>query len=238
MRKNNIENTNKVEDTNVESEEEALESVKEIGTSIDKEFKSNIQFITIIGEVEGHTISNADKKTTKYEHIIPLLINAQLDPKIEGILIILNTVGGDVEAGLALSEMINSMKKPTISLVLGGGHSIGVPLATSADYSFIVPTATMTIHPIRTTGLIIGVPQSFQYLQKMQQRINNFIANTSRINMEKLTELMFATDELANDVGTILVGESAVEIGLIDEVGGLSAALAKLDKLIESKLNR
>lgn len=238
MQKNNIENTNEVEDTNVESEEEALESVKEIGTSIDKEFKSNIQFITIIGEVEGHTISNADKKTTKYEHIIPLLINAQLDPKIEGILIILNTVGGDVEAGLALSEMINSMKKPTISLVLGGGHSIGVPLATSADYSFIVPTATMTIHPIRTTGLIIGVPQSFQYLQKMQQRINNFIANTSRINMEKLTELMFATDELANDVGTILVGESAVEIGLIDEVGGLSAALAKLDKLIESKLNR
>ena len=147
----------------------------------------------------------SDKKSTKYEHIIPLLISAQIDPKIEGILIILNTVGGDVEAGLALSEMINSLSKPTVSIVLGGGHSIGVPLATSTDYSFIVPTATMTIHPIRTTGLVIGVPQTFRYFQKMQQRINDFVIRTSKISPDRFYELMNATDELANDVGTILV---------------------------------
>lgn len=226
MEKNNKDNPSTLE------EDETLESVKEMGTTIEKEFKSNIQFISIIGEIEGHSISNADKKTTKYEHIIPLLINSQLDPKIEGVLIILNTIGGDVEAGLALSEMINTMNKPTVSLVLGGGHSIGVPLATSANYSFIVPTATMTIHPIRTTGLVIGVPQSFKYLQKMQQRINDFITKTSKVDIKNLTELMFATDELANDVGTILVGEKAVDIGLIDEVGGLSSALVKLRNMI------
>lgn len=211
------------------------ESIKEFGTPEIKAFKSNIQFISIIGEIEGHTIAGSDKKSTKYEHIIPLLISAQIDPKIEGVFFILNTVGGDVEAGLALAEMINSLDKPTVSIVLGGGHSIGVPLATSTDYSFIVPTATMTIHPIRTTGLVIGVAQTFRYFQKMQQRINDFVIRTSNISAEKFYELMNATDELANDIGTILVGKAAVENGLINEVGGLSKALEKLNEMMKNK---
>ncbi|OZV12952.1 Clp protease [Tissierella sp. P1] len=216
-------------------EKEKLENIKELGVANIPETKNNIQFISIIGEIEGHTISPNDKKATKYEHIIPLLIAAQQDPKIEGIFIILNTVGGDVEAGLALAELINSVDKPKVSLVLGGGHSIGVPLATSTDYSFIVPTATMTIHPIRTTGLVIGVPQTFRYFQKMQQRIINFILRTSEIGNKILTELMYSTDEIANDVGTILVGEEAVKYKLINEVGGFSTALKKLNDIIESK---
>lgn len=218
-------------------EKEKLENIKELGVANIPETKNNIQFISIIGEIEGHTISPNDKKATKYEHIIPLLIAAQQDPKIEGIFIILNTVGGDVEAGLALAELINSVDKPKVSLVLGGGHSIGVPLATSTDYSFIVPTATMTIHPIRTTGLVIGVPQTFRYFQKMQQRIINFILRTSEIGNKTLTELMYSTDEIANDVGTILVGEEAVKYKLINEVGGFSTALKKLNDIIESKEN-
>ncbi|MEY8415804.1 ATP-dependent Clp protease proteolytic subunit [Tissierella praeacuta] len=225
----------KNKDDNSPIQEEKLENIKEIGTVNIPEVKNNIQFISIIGEIEGHTISPNDKKATKYEHIIPLLIAAQQDPKIEGIFIILNTVGGDVEAGLALSELINSVDKPKVSLVLGGGHSIGVPLATSTDYSFIVPTATMTIHPIRTTGLVIGVPQTFRYFQKMQQRIINFILRTSEIDDKTLNELMYSTDEIANDVGTILVGEEAVKYKLIDEVGGFSKALKKLDTMIEDK---
>ena len=208
------------------------EAIKEFGAPEVKSFKSNIQFISIIGEIEGHTIAGSDKKSTKYEHIIPLLIGAQIDSKIEGVLIVLNTVGGDVEAGLALAEMINSLEKPTVSLVLGGGHSIGVPLATSTDYSFIVPSAAMTIHPIRITGLVIGVAQTFRYFQKMQQRINNFVIRTSNITQEKFFDLMNATDELANDIGTILIGKEAVQYGLIDEVGGLSEALDKLNNMI------
>lgn len=164
-----------------------------------------------------------------------MLINAQQDDKVKGLYIILNTVGGDVEAGLALSEMINSIDKPKVSLVLGGGHSIGVPLATSTDYSFIAPTATMTIHPIRTTGLVIGVPQTFRYFQKMQQRIINFILRTSKIEKEDLLELMYATDEIANDVGTILIGEEAVHKRLIDEVGGFSQGYEKLNSMIKDK---
>ncbi len=159
-----------------------------------------------------------------------------MNPEVKGILLVLNTVGGDVEAGLALSEMINSINKPTVSLVLGGGHSIGVPLATSSDYSFIVPTATMTIHPIRTTGLVIGVQQTFKYFEKMQRRINNFVIKTSKISYNKLNELMYTTDQLANDVGTILVGKEAVDHGLINEVGGLSEAINKLDSLIDGKI--
>ena len=227
--KEDIENTENIE------EKERLESIKEMGTPNTPEFKNDIQFLTIIGEVEGHTLSPSDKKTTKYEHIIPMLIGAEQDPKIKGIFIILNTVGGDVEAGLALSEMINSITKPKVSLVLGGGHSIGVPLATSTDYSFIVPTATMTIHPIRTTGLVIGVPQTFRYFQKMQQRIIDFILRTSDIDKKSLHELMYATDELANDVGTILIGKEAVEYGLINEVGGFNKALEKLHELMPDK---
>ncbi len=209
------------------------DAIKEFGSLEIKGYNSNIQFISIIGEIEGHTIAGSDKKSTKYEHIIPLLLGAQIDPKIEGVLIVLNTVGGDVEAGLALAEMINSMNKPTVSLVLGGGHSIGVPLATSTDYSFIVPSAAMTIHPIRITGLVIGVAQTFRYFQKMQQRINNFVIRTSNISQDKFFQLMNATDELANDIGTILVGEEAVKLGLINKVGGLSQALEKLNNLIE-----
>lgn len=224
-------NDNKDTSSKIDKEE----SIKEFGAPEIKDFISNIQFISIIGEIEGHTMAGSDKKSTKYEHIIPLLIGAQIDPKIEGILIILNTVGGDVEAGLALSEMINSIDKPTVSIVIGGGHSIGVPLATSTDYSFIVPTATMTIHPIRTTGLVIGVSQTFRYFQRMQQRINNFIIRTSDIAQEDLYNLMNATDELANDVGTILVGEDAVKNGLINEVGGLSKALEKLNDMMKTK---
>ncbi|NLY67371.1 MAG: Clp protease [Tissierellia bacterium] len=212
-----------------------LENVNEIGTPNLPEVNNNIQFITIIGEIEGHTISPPGKKTTKYEHIIPMLIAAKQDPKIEGIFIILNTAGGDVEAGLALSEMIYSIDKPKVSLVLGGGHSIGVPLATASDYSFIVPTAAMTIHPIRTTGLVIGVPQTFRYFEKMQKRITSFILRTSNISESVLKRLMYATDELANDVGTILIGKEAVDYGLIDEVGGFSTALEKLYELIKEK---
>lgn len=222
-------------DTVPETNGDMVENVKELGTAKAPNFENNIQFISIIGEIEGHNMSPSDKKTTKYEHIIPLLIAAKQDSKIEGIFIILNTVGGDVEAGLALAEMIYSIDKPKVSLVLGGGHSIGVPLATASDYSFIVPSAAMTIHPIRTTGLVIGVPQTFRYFEKMQKRIINFILRTSNIDKDTLRELMYSTDELANDVGTILIGKEAVDNGLIDEVGGFSQALQKLNTLIHSK---
>jgi len=215
--------------------EEQNDNIKDFGIPGYVGYKKNIQFISLIGEIEGHYIASSDKKTTKYEHIIPILISCQQDPAIEGIFIILNTVGGDVEAGLALSEMIHGIKKPKVSLVLGGGHSIGVPLATSTDYSVIVPSATMTVHPIRTTGLVIGVPQTFRYFQKMQQRINDFILRTSNISEETLLNLMYATDQLANDIGTILVGSEAKEYGLIDEVGDFSYALSKLHELIENK---
>lgn len=196
--------------------------------------KNKIQFISLIGEIEGHFVAHSDKKATKYEHIIPILINSQQDPAIEGIFIILNTMGGDVEAGLALSELIHGINKPKVSLVLGGGHSIGVPLATSTDYSVIVPSATMTIHPIRTTGLVINGPQTYRYFQKMQQRINEFILRTSNINEKTLLDLMYASDQLANDIGTILVGNEAVDYGLIDEVGDFSFAISKLENLMET----
>lgn len=219
----------------VNNSDNLIDNVKELGTPKAPNFENNIQFISIIGEIEGHNISSSDKKTTKYEHIIPMLIASMQDPKIKGIFIILNTVGGDVEAGLALAELINSIDKPKVSLVLGGGHSIGVPLATASDYSFIVPSAAMTIHPIRTTGLVIGVPQTFRYFEKMQKRIINFILRTSKINKHTLRELMYSTDELANDVGTILIGKDAVNYGLIDEVGGFSQALRKLNSFINTK---
>ncbi len=222
-------------DKDSDNKEEIMNNIRQMGAPNISNFQSSIQFLTIIGEVEGHNISSSDKKTTKYEHIIPILIAAVQDPNIKGIFIILNTIGGDVEAGLALAEMINSIDKPKVSLVLGGGHSIGVPLATASDYSFIVPTAAMTIHPIRTTGLVIGVPQTFRYFEKMQQRIIDFILRTSNINKEDLIQLMYSTDELANDVGTILIGKEAVDYGLIDEVGGFSCALSKLNILIDNK---
>ena len=170
----------KNDDLEKKSSEASLNNINEVGVSnVSDELVNNIQFLTIIGEIEGHTLASPQSKTTKYEHLIPLIIASEQNPKIDGLFIILNTIGGDVEAGLALAEMINSLGKPKVSLVLGGGHSIGVPLATSTDYSFIVPTASMTIHPIRTTGLVIGVPQTFRYFEKMQQRIINFILRTS-----------------------------------------------------------
>lgn len=216
---------------------ESMESIKELGTQTVQTEDNNqrIQIVPIIGQIEGHGVLSPQTKTTKYEHIIPQLISMEQNDKVKGIFIILNTMGGDVEAGLAISEMIRSLSKPTVSLVIGGGHSIGVPLATSADYSFISPSATMIIHPIRMNGLVIGVPQTFEYFNKMQERINEFIIRTSKIEKATLQKLMLQTDELLNDMGTILIGEQAVKYGLIDEVGGVKEAIGKLNSLIDNK---
>lgn len=212
-----------------------LSNMKELGQGNVPELKSNIHCLTIIGQIEGHVMLSPQTKATKYEHMIPQLVAIEESKEIEGLLIILNTVGGDVEAGLAIAEMIYSMSKPTVSLVIGGGHSIGVPLATSANYSFISPTATMTVHPVRMNGLIIGVPQTFEYFRKMQDRILSFVEKTSRISKEKLLALMQETDELLNDMGTILIGQQAVDVGIIDSVGGIKEALSMLKKLINEK---
>ncbi len=210
-----------------------VEKIKELGqTNVPTMPESNIHVLTIIGQVEGHMQLPPQNKTTKYEHILPQLIAIEQNPKIEGVVILLNTVGGDVEAGLALSEMIASMSKPTVSIVLGGGHSIGVPIAVSADYSFIAPTATMTIHPIRLTGLVIGVPQTFEYLDKMQDRVIQFVVNHSNIQEEQFKELMFAKGNLTRDIGTNLIGSEAVEYQLINDVGGVKDAMEKLNELI------
>jgi ATP-dependent protease ClpP protease subunit len=188
--------------------------------------------MTIIGQVEGHYILGEREKATKYEHIIPLLVSIEESDDIDGLLIILNTMGGDVEAGLAIAEMIASMKKPTVSLVLGGGHSIGVPLAVAAKKSFIVPSATMTIHPVRVNGLVIGVQQTYDYFREMQNRIVRFIVSHSNIDESKVNELMTRPDEMANDIGTIVEGDEAVRLGLIDKVGGLADALEALREMI------
>lgn len=195
--------------------------------------KHPIHCLTIIGQIEGHSEAGGSMKTTKYEHVIPQLIRVQEDPDIKGLLIILNTVGGDVEAGLALSELICGMTKPTASLVLGGGHSIGIPLAVSADRSFIVPTATMTIHPVRHSGTVIGVSQTMDYLEAIQDRITGFVTKNSRISQEKFTQLMLNTGQLVMDVGTVLNGTQAVETGLIDQIGYLADALDFLYMEIE-----
>ena len=184
--------------------------------------------LSIIGQIEGHFAMEGGQKATKYDHVIPTLVAVEESPKIKGVLILINTLGGDVEAGLAMAELIASMTKPTASIVLGGGHSIGVPLAVSADRSFIVPSATMTIHPVRTNGLILGVPQAFDYLNKMQDRIVNFIVKHSKVKEEKFRQMMTRTDALVNDIGSILNGIEAVECGLIDEIGGISQALRYL----------
>lgn len=197
--------------------------------------KSPIHCITIVGQVEGHIILPPHNKTTKYEHIMPMLVAIEESPDIKGFLVLLNTVGGDVEAGLAISEMIAGMAKPSVSIVLGGGHSIGVPLAVSTTYSFIAPTATMTIHPIRLNGMVISAPQTFEYLNKMQERVVSFITSHSKIEHDKLMELMTRTGEMANDIGTILIGSEAVACGLIDETGTLERAMTKLHELIGQK---
>lgn len=194
--------------------------------------KSHIQLLTVIGEVEGHECLAANSKTTKYEHVIPMLAAVEENPDLHGLLVLINTVGGDVESGLAIAEMIASLSKPTVSLVLGGSHSIGVPLAVSTDYSYIVPTGTMMIHPVRMTGLIIGVAQTFDYFQKIQDRISGFIVEHSRIQKGRLMKLMLETGELTKDVGSVLVGEQAVQEGVIDAVGGISDAFCKLRELM------
>lgn len=194
---------------------------------------SKIHCLTIVGQIEGHLQLPPQNKTTKYEHLIPQIVAIEQNPKIEGLLVILNTVGGDVEAGLAISEMLASLSKPTVSIVLGGGHSIGVPIAVSCDYSFIAETATMTIHPIRLTGLVIGVPQTFEYLDKMQDRVVNFVTKHSKVSEEQFKDLMFAKGNLTRDIGTNVIGNDAVEYGLINSVGGIGLAMKKLNELIE-----
>lgn len=210
-----------------------IESINEFGQLGLPAYQSNIHVITVVGQVEGHLEMSPQNKATKYEHIIPQLVAVEQNPQIKGLLIILNTVGGDVEAGLAIAEMIASLSKPTVSLVLGGGHSIGVPIAVAAKTSFIAPTASMTIHPVRLTGLVVGVQQSFDYLERMQDRVIQFITSHSRIPEKKFRAMMMTTGELARDVGTIVVGEGAVACGLIDRLGGLDLALGDLHRQIE-----
>ncbi len=195
----------------------------------------NIHCLNIIGQIEGHNMLSQGNKATKYEDVLPKLINIEENRDIEGLLILLNTVGGDVEAGLAIAELISSMSKPTVSIVLGGGHSIGVPLAVSSKKSFIVPSATMTIHPIRTNGIVIGAIQTYEYFNKVQDRVVSFVEKNSKISKEKFLSLMLATGIIANDVGTILFGEETVKCGLIDSVGGISDALSSLYSMIENK---
>ena len=212
---------------------EAVDLIKElglIGTGLN--FKSDIQYINIIGSIEGHSLLPQENKTTKYEHLIPELIAVQENPEIKGLLLVLNTVGGDVEAGLALSELVAGISKPTVSLVLGGGHSIGIPLAVSADYSFVAKTATMTLHPIRTSGTLISAEPTFDYMKKTQERVVDFIVEHSHAKREVIEEKMNCTSNMANDVGTLLFGKEAVNMGLIDRVGNLSEALEKLRSLI------
>ena len=217
-------------------DEATLETIKELGQmglpqAPDVEAQP-FHCLSIIGQIEGHMVLPPRNKTTKYEHVIPQLVAIEQNPKIKGLLVVLNTVGGDIEAGLAIAEMLKTMKTPTVSLVLGGGHSIGAPIAVAADYSLISETATMTIHPIRLSGLVIGVPQTYEYLDKMQDRVIRFIVQHSRVEQAVLRDMMFRTGELVRDVGTVLVGEEAVRVGLINEVGGLGAALARLSQMV------
>ncbi|MFA1821231.1 ClpP family protease [Virgibacillus oceani] len=211
-----------------------VQKIQQLGQSnVAQAPDTNVHVLTVIGQIEGHVQLPPQNKTTKYEHLLPQLIAIEQNPKIEGLVILLNTVGGDVEAGLALSEMIASMSKPTVSIVLGGGHSIGVPIAVAADHSYIVPTATMTIHPVRLTGLVIGVPQTFEYLDKMQERVIDFVVNHSNIKEEKFKDLMFAKGNLTRDIGTNVVGTKAVEYGLIDGIGGVKEAMEKVNEMID-----
>ncbi len=209
-----------------------LENIAQGGGSLTANERERVQCIPIIGQIEGHYLLPEGQKATKYEQLIPLLVAVEESDDVDGILLILNTMGGDVEAGLALAELIASMKKPTVSLVLGGGHSIGIPLATSAKHSLIVPSATMTLHPVRISGTVLGVPQSFRYMGEMQKRIVNFICTHSRAKREEVEELMLRPDQIATDCGTILEGSEAVKLGIIDEVGGLSRALEMLRSMV------
>ena len=225
------------EEKNVPVEQQRLEKeqIEDMGSVYRTRGAHAIHCLTVIGQVEGHVEAPQGQKTTKYEHVIPQLVAVQEDPGIEGLLVLLNTVGGDIEAGLGIAELIASMSKPTVSLVLGGGHSIGVPLAVSAKRSFIAPSAAMTIHPVRLNGLVIGVPQTFYYFERIQERITQFVTANSRVKREDFTRLMLQTGELAADVGSVIYGEEAVQLGLIDEIGGLSAALDCLHRMIRER---
>ena len=222
----------KAKKTNSDENEARLSEIERMGSGLVENRREGFQCISIIGQIEGHYVLPDGQKATKYEHLIPQLVEIEEDECTDGLLLILNTMGGDVEAGLALAEMIASMEKPTVSLVLGGGHSIGVPLATAAKRSLIVPSATMTLHPVRVNGTVLGVPQSFRYLEEMQKRILSFIASHSHASAERIRELMMRPDQIATDCGTILEGHEAVECGLIDEVGGLSRALEILREMM------
>ena len=213
----------------------SLSSIEDYGSITLRTARATVHIITIVGQIEGHTAQNSSTKTTKYEHVIPQLVAIEESDDVEGLLIILNTVGGDVEAGLAIAELLSTMRTPTASLVLGGGHSIGVPLAVSCRRSFVVPSATMTVHPVRMNGLVLGVPQTLSYFEKMQDRIVRFIAHNAKISADDFRALMMKTGELVMDVGTVLDGAGAVDCGLIDQMGGLSDALAFLNRTIEEE---
>ena len=223
---------------NSDLRQEDRQQVVELGSDITRSDSGNIYTLTIIGQVEGHQVLPETAKTTKYEHVLPLLAGIEESDDIDGLLLLLNTVGGDIEAGLAIAEMIAGMKKPTVSLVLGGGHSIGIPLAVCTKKSFITPTASMTVHPVRMTGLVVGAPQTFRYFQRIQEQIADFVTENSGITREKFEGYMMATGEMATDVGTILYGKEAVASGLIDKLGGLSDALSALHKMIDRKKNK
>ena len=220
---------------NAEMKKEEREQVLELGSDMTRSSKGNIYTLTIIGQVEGHQVAPDTVKTTKYEHLFPLLAGIEESYDVDGLLLLLNTVGGDIEAGLAIAEMIAGMKKPTVSLVLGGGHSIGIPLAVCTKKSFITPTASMTVHPVRMTGLVVGAPQTFRYFQRIQEQIADFVTANSRISRKDFEKYMMATGEMATDVGTILYGKEAVSSGLIDHLGGLNDALAALHRMIEKQ---
>ncbi|MBQ7378323.1 MAG: ATP-dependent Clp protease proteolytic subunit [Clostridia bacterium] len=221
-----------------DKQSEQLENIKESGGVVAKGEHETIHCLSIVGQIEGHYILPDGQKSTKYEHLIPLLVSIEQDPEIDGLLILLNTMGGDVEAGLAIAEVIASMTKPTASVVLGGGHSIGVPLAVAAKRSFIVPSATMTIHPVRINGLVVGAPQTYTYFSQMQKRIINFICDHSKARADEINELMMRPDMIATDVGSVIEGKEAVEYGLIDAVGGIDTALTDLKKQIKGKKKR
>lgn len=221
------------ENKDLNKENEEIDRVVELGAEVIKNSRGSIYTLTIIGQVEGHQVLPETVKTTKYEHILPLLAGIEESDEYDGLLLLLNTVGGDIEAGLAIAEMIAGMKKPTVSLVLGGGHSIGIPLAVCTKKSFITPTASMTVHPVRMTGLVVGAPQTFRYFHRIQEQIADFVTANSGISKERFESFMMATGEMATDVGTILYGKEAVASGLIDQLGGLSDALKELHEMIE-----
>ena len=239
MKKDNNENCkSKRTDTEDTINQKQIEEIKDFGAITEKGSRHTIHCLAVIGQIEGHHMLPDTDKTTKYEHVLPQLAAIEESPDIDGLLIMLNTMGGDVEAGLAIAELISGMKKPTVSLVLGGGHSIGVPLAVAAGFSFVAPSAAMTVHPVRMNGQIIGVPQTYYYFEKIQERVIKFVVRNSKITAEKYKELMLKTGELATDVGSLVYGEDAVSLGIIDAVGGLSDALSKLHSMIDERRNQ